>query len=40
MLELGERGVRSLALARKEEDGPGWAMLGILTFVRPPCLST
>ena len=34
--ELGTRGVRSLAVGRKDgEDGP-WRMLGILTFLDPP----
>jgi len=38
VLELGQRGVRALALARKEDgpDSPGWTMLGILTFLDPP----
>ena len=38
VLELGQRGVRALALARKEDGpmSPGWTMLGILTFVRAP----
>ncbi len=34
--ELGTRGVRSLAVGRKDgEEGP-WRMLGILTFLDPP----
>lgn len=36
--ELGTRGIRSLALARKEDSPscPEWRMLGILTFLDPP----
>ena len=34
--DLGTRGIRSLAVGRKDgEDGP-WRMLGILTFLDPP----
>mmetsp|Transcript_53308 Transcript_53308/g.141266 ORF Transcript_53308/g.141266 Transcript_53308/m.141266 type:complete len:1012 (-) Transcript_53308:919-3954(-) len=34
--ELGTRGIRSLAVGRKDgEDGP-WRLLGILTFLDPP----
>jgi magnesium-transporting ATPase (P-type) len=32
---LGERGIRSLAVAKKDGDGP-WRMLGLLTFLDPP----
>ena len=38
-LELGKRGIRSLAVARKDMDRSGegdWRMLGILTFLDPP----
>lgn len=33
--ELGERGIRSLAVAKTNEGGE-WQMLGILTFLDPP----
>ncbi len=32
---LGQRGIRSLAVARQEEGGQ-WEMLGLLTFLDPP----
>lgn len=32
---LGEKGIRSLAVARASEHGP-WKMLGLLTFLDPP----
>lgn len=35
VLELGMRGIRSLAVAKSTEDG-GWQFLGILTFLDPP----
>ena len=37
-LSLGKRGIRSLAVARKDMDGRSehWKMLGILTFLDPP----
>mmetsp|Transcript_33966 Transcript_33966/g.44819 ORF Transcript_33966/g.44819 Transcript_33966/m.44819 type:complete len:967 (+) Transcript_33966:127-3027(+) len=35
VLELAERGIRSLAVARTNEQGH-WFMLGILTFLDPP----
>jgi len=34
--ELGSRGVRSLALARMDDEDGMWKMLGILTFLDPP----
>jgi H+-transporting ATPase len=34
--ELGTRGVRSLALARMDNEDGVWKMLGILTFLDPP----
>jgi H+-transporting ATPase len=34
--ELGSRGVRSLALARMDNEDGRWRMLGILTFLDPP----
>ena len=34
--ELGTRGVRSLALARMDNEDGIWKMLGILTFLDPP----
>ena len=37
--ELGGRGIRSMALARMDEEGPlagKWRFLGILTFSDPP----
>mmetsp|Transcript_48954 Transcript_48954/g.78872 ORF Transcript_48954/g.78872 Transcript_48954/m.78872 type:complete len:624 (+) Transcript_48954:2-1873(+) len=34
--ELGSRGVRSLALARQDNEDGKWKMLGILTFLDPP----
>jgi len=36
VLELGKRGIRSLAVARLDSDKEGWRMLGILTFLDPP----
>lgn len=33
--ELGLRGIRSLAVARTDDEGK-WRMLGILTFLDPP----
>jgi hypothetical protein len=33
--ELGMRGIRSLAVARTDDEGR-WRMLGILTFLDPP----
>ena len=35
MQKLGERGIRSLAVARTDADGQ-WYMLGLLTFLDPP----
>jgi len=32
---LGQRGVRSLAVAKTDADGT-WRMLGLLTFLDPP----
>jgi H+-transporting ATPase len=35
--ELADRGIRSLGIARNEENDPrGWVWLGILTFTDPP----
>jgi H+-transporting ATPase len=34
--ELGSRGIRSLALARQDNEDGKWSMLGILTFLDPP----
>lgn len=34
--DLGSRGVRSLALARQDDEDGLWKMLGILTFLDPP----
>ena len=34
--ELGSRGIRSLALARQDDEDGVWKMLGILTFLDPP----
>ena len=34
--ELGKRGIRSLAVARMNDDDGKWFMLGILTFLDPP----
>eukprot|EP00960_Hanusia_phi_P015114 446868-Hanusia_phi.AAC.1 len=34
--ELGTRGIRSLALARMDDEDGKWRMLGILTFLDPP----
>jgi H+-transporting ATPase len=39
VIELAERGIRSLAVARTDESG-NWAMMGILTFLDPPRLDT
>jgi H+-transporting ATPase len=33
---LGERGIRSLAVARTEPDSDVWRMVGLLTFLDPP----
>ncbi|KAG5186014.1 H+-exporting ATPase golden alga [Tribonema minus] len=35
VLELAERGIRSLAVAKTDEEGH-WNMLGIMTFLDPP----
>lgn len=35
MTDLARRGIRSLAVARTNDDGK-WQMLGILTFLDPP----
>ena len=35
MSKLGQRGIRSLAVARKV-DGEDWKLLGMLTFLDPP----
>lgn len=34
-MDLGRRGIRSLAVARTNDEGK-WQMLGILTFLDPP----
>jgi hypothetical protein len=34
-MDLGRRGIRSLAVARTNDEGK-WTMLGILTFLDPP----
>ncbi len=36
VLELGKRGIRSLAVARMDNEDGNWRMLGILTFLDPP----
>jgi len=36
VLELGTKGIRSLAVARMYEEEGEWKMLGILTFLDPP----
>jgi hypothetical protein len=36
VLELGKRGIRSLAVARMDNEDGRWRMLGILTFLDPP----
>ena len=36
VLELGKRGVRSLAVGRMDNEDGNWRMLGILTFLDPP----
>jgi H+-transporting ATPase len=35
VMDLGRRGIRSLAVARTNEEGK-WQMMGILTFLDPP----
>jgi hypothetical protein len=35
-MDLGRRGIRSLAVARTREEDGKWTMLGILTFLDPP----
>jgi H+-transporting ATPase len=35
VMDLGRRGIRSLAVARTNDEGK-WQMLGILTFLDPP----
>jgi H+-transporting ATPase len=39
VIELAERGIRSLAVARTDEEGH-WHMMGILTFLDPPRVDT
>ena len=34
-MDLGRRGIRSLAVARTNDEGK-WTMMGILTFLDPP----
>ena len=34
--ELGTRGIRSLAIARQDNEDGRWRFLGILTFLDPP----
>jgi cation transport ATPase len=34
-MDLGRRGIRSLAVARTNDEGK-WQMMGILTFLDPP----
>ena len=34
--ELGTRGIRSLAIARQDNEDGRWRFLGILTFLNPP----
>jgi H+-transporting ATPase len=36
VLDLGKRGIRSLAVARMEDNDGIWKLLGILTFLDPP----
>jgi len=36
VLELGKRGIRSLAVGRNDKKEDRWRMLGILTFLDPP----
>eukprot|EP00961_Rhodomonas_salina_P056906 765012-Rhodomonas_salina.1 len=36
VLELGKRGIRSLAVAQMFEEDGQWKMIGILTFLDPP----
>ena len=40
MHELGTRGIRSLAVARQDNEDGRWKFLGILTFLDPPCADT
>jgi len=35
VMDLGRRGIRSLAVARTNDEGK-WTMMGILTFLDPP----
>jgi cation transport ATPase len=35
VMDLGRRGIRSLAVARTNDEGK-WQMMGILTFLDPP----
>jgi P-type E1-E2 ATPase len=35
VMDLGRRGIRSLAVAKTNDEGK-WQMLGILTFLDPP----
>ncbi len=34
--ELGTRGIRSLAVARQDNEDGRWRLLGLLTFLDPP----
>ncbi len=34
--ELGTRGIRSLAIARQDNEDGRWRFLGIMTFLDPP----
>ncbi len=38
--ELGTRGIRSLAVARQDNEDGRWRFLGILTFLDPPHCDT
>ena len=34
--DLGTRGIRSLAIARQDNEDGRWRFLGIMTFLDPP----
>ena len=35
-MDLGQRGIRCVAVAKHNEAAGGWYMLGLITFLDPP----